>query len=73
MNLPPSYKSRRPQHFLHRWMKMEQSNFWLTMVPEKEYNRETTSITRVAIHTKLFQIYVSNGTQSSRLTLVKIG
>ncbi|KAK8313976.1 hypothetical protein V6Z12_D01G144700 [Gossypium hirsutum] len=68
INFSASYKNGKLEHFLHRWIKnRKHNNFWLTMFPEKRYFRETTSTTKVAIHTNLFiDLYASIGTGSSR-------
>ncbi|TYI97481.1 hypothetical protein E1A91_D01G146400v1 [Gossypium mustelinum] len=69
INFSASYKNGKLEHFLHRWIKnRKHNNFWLTMFPEKRYFRETTSTTKVAIHTNLFiDLYASIGTGSSRI------
>ncbi|TYG83230.1 hypothetical protein ES288_D01G152800v1 [Gossypium darwinii] len=56
INFSASYKNGKLEHFLHRWIKNQ-----------KRYFRETTSTTKVAIHTNLFiDLYASIRTGSSR-------
>ncbi|XP_052189867.1 LOW QUALITY PROTEIN: cytochrome c biogenesis CcmF C-terminal-like mitochondrial protein [Diospyros lotus] len=68
INFPTSYENGKLEHFLHPWMKnCEHNNLWLAMFPEKKYFRETTSTTKVAIHTNPFtDLYASIGIGSSR-------